>query len=75
MEFNAETIGAITGLLGFIFGMISKKSKADKRLENRFTIIETQLEMLMNDINGIALVLGTKRAIAEKLEKEKVTEE
>lgn len=55
MELNAETIGAICTAAGFILGQITKR-------ERRLTKIETKLEMVMKDVDGIALILGTKRA-------------
>ena len=55
MELNAETIGAICTAAGFIIGQITKR-------ERRLTEIETKLDMAIKDIDGIAIILGTKRA-------------
>lgn len=55
MELNVETIGAICTAVGFIVGQITKR-------ERRLTKIETKLDGAIKDIDGIALILGTKRA-------------
>lgn len=55
MELNAETIGAICTAAGFIIGQITKR-------ERRLTKIETKVDMALKDIDGIAMILGTKRA-------------
>ncbi len=63
IELNAETIGAVCTAVGFIVGQITKR-------ERRLTKIETTLKMVVNDLDNIALILGTKRALAEKKKKD-----
>lgn len=50
---------AILTLLGALVGFLLKK-------ENRLTVIETKLDDLIDDVDAIALFVGTPRAIATK---------
>lgn len=65
MEINTDTIGTISAVfgavcsgVGFVFGLITKR-------ERRLTRIETKLDRAIEDIDGIARVVGTKRALGE----------